>query len=229
MTFLISFYYNLTEVKIESYNHIRKYLLFANSIAAFKDDVIIQDLWAARSHSNITIEDKKHLILHLTGKPSIRIETSIFKTCYLQHMNRFKKDHFQPDYRFTLSRIVRECFQPEGQPVDEVGLSDNQKSAFPHFYAMKDEELTENLLFAKHEEPSSDFHLFLSQKGTQRAGEKYDENYLATLEKNFWGTQFTLWDNGLPQPSLEKLPEGFASGRKKLVGNLNIFLFLATF
>lgn len=219
MTFLIAFCYNLSEVKLESYNHIRKYVLLSMSISPFKDDPIIQDLWNARSHSHIGVEDKNHLLLHTTGKPSLRIHTSIFKICYNQHMARFKKDHGQPDYRFTLSRVIRNCSEasPSPSPVSRVE-NPELKSTYPHFFSMMDEEMTENLLFAKHEDVSSDFHIFQAHRGNTKAGEKYDENYVGTLEKNFWGTQFSLWDNGLPQQSFDKIPEGFGSLRKKLLG-----------
>lgn len=223
MTFLISFYYRLNEVKMESYNHIRKYLLYSLSIAPFRGDPIIEDLWNNRSHSNIVVEDKSHLLLHLTGKPSLRIHIGIFKTCYAQHMARFKKEHSQPDLRFTLSRVVREAPENPVQTSEIQGLpQEGQKPAYPHYYSMKSEEMTETYLFAKHEDVSSDFLIFQAGKGNQKAGDKYDEHYVGILEKNFWGTQFTLWDNGLPQQSFEKIPEGFGSLRKKLLGNQSI-------
>jgi hypothetical protein len=102
-------------------------------------------------------------------------------------------------------------------------MTEDFKSAFPHHYTLKDEEMLECHLFAKHEESSAEFNIFQASSAYTKAGDKYDENYVGALEKNFWGTQFTLWDNGLPQPLLEKLPDGFGSLRKKLLGKKSVF------
>lgn len=220
MVFLISFYYNFNEFKMESYNCIRKYILYSLSIAPFKDDAILQDLWEAKTHSSIVMEDKNHLLLYEVGKPTIRIHTGIFKTCLMQHMAQFKKDHFQPDYRFTLSRVIRKCADTPGESGEaKTTLEEKKKATYPHNYTMLNEEMTEMWLFASHEEVSADFHIFQAKSENKAVAEKYDENYVGAMEKNFWGTQFTLWDNGLPQHSFDKIPEGFGSLRKKIIGN----------
>ena len=43
------------------------------------------------------------------------------------------------------------------------------------------------------------------------------ENYIGYIERNYWGTVFELFDYGLDQKFLEKIPQFFGTLKKKIV------------
>ena len=47
------------------------------------------------------------------------------------------------------------------------------------------------------------------------SGEQFGEGYLAVMENNFWGNEFTLYDDGVPDKVIAHFPEGFVRKREQ--------------
>ena len=53
----------------------------------------------------------------------------------------------------------------------------------------------------------------------------YGTDYLGCIEPNYWGTVFDIYDNGIEEKNLSKLPKNFGFPRAKIVILVNIFLY----
>jgi len=56
--------------------------------------------------------------------------------------------------------------------------------------------------------------LFIFQ--TQQKPLKYGVNYIGNIERNYWGTIFTVFDYGLEPELVAKIPKYFAKEKRKI-------------
>lgn len=85
---------------------------------------------------------------------------------------------------------------------------------YPHFYNLRKEQNTETTLQGVRISEHGNFFMFT------QAAEKhtvYGETYIGCVETNYWGTGFEIFDCGLDESSLAKLPKNFGRIRKLLV------------
>jgi len=83
-------------------------------------------------------------------------------------------------------------------------------SDYPHFYKIIREGKTDPFLFGTR--PTENGNFVISQTEGQFC--MYGPNHLGTLESNFTGTQFELYDWGIESSKMTELPKGFFSVRR---------------
>ena len=88
------------------------------------------------------------------------------------------------------------------------------EACYPHSYFLRRENRQEVVLQGLRPTEHGTFRIFDKpcDKGTV-----YGEHYLGCVEANYWGTAFELFDSGLDESSLAKLPQNFGRLRRVLV------------
>ncbi|KAM3144491.1 hypothetical protein pb186bvf_003360 [Paramecium bursaria] len=145
------------------------------------------------------------------GQKHLKIATVFFKHLYKKFENRIKK-YFQPlqKYIFFKNQRIR----------SQARIEDD----YPHTYKLLDEAAGECHLFAYQQGPHSEILIFdkevffkclIQQQRVQY--QKYGEGYLGLIDRNFWGTQFMVYDFGYPKEIAAKFPKYFGQERKLMV------------
>ena len=130
--------------------------------------------------------DKNRIKYNTNLSANLKFLQSYYESTILQRKNKF----YEINNYFNIGKVYR-------RKNNEGLLSD-----YPHFYQLSLENDTDINFFAMRESENSNFLISMSIDDFTR----HSPNYLGEIEANFWGTQFTIFDCGLPQSIYDKSP-----------------------
>ncbi|CAD8117921.1 unnamed protein product [Paramecium sonneborni] len=156
-------------------------------------------------NSSLILENNNEFCLNILlitwGQKQLQIGTLFFKCMYKKIENR-KKPYLQPLQKFQFYKTLRK----------RTGNCEN--TDYPHYYQLLDEAQGKQYLAAYQESPHSEILIF---EKNQLQYIKYSEEYVGVIERNFWGTQFHIYDYGYPKEVSGKIPKYFGQERRELI------------
>ena len=95
--------------------------------------------------------------------------------------------------------------------ITRIKSDENLLDDYPHYYQMQLENDVNINIYAMRESENAKF-IFSSNRNDFM---KYSVNYLGEVEVNFWGTEFTVYDNGYDEQMCQQWNGGCVLGHKR--------------
>ena len=176
--------------KINGYNAITNEKVNYDNIIKFSSNI---------SYSNFSF-DKNKIIFKSNNSNCLSANIQFLQSYYESTILQRKHKFYEINNYFNIGKVYRRK------------NNDGLLSDYPHFYQLTLENDTDINFFAMRESENSNFLISMSIDDFT----PNSPNYLGEIEANFWGTQFTIFDRGLPQSIYDKSPSAICSLRKKM-------------
>ena len=135
------------------------------------------------------------LIYQLPNLPPIEVSLDCYCNMGVDTLRKANFYH-RPESKYTLMRVERT------RNYDAFTGSD-----YPHTFKLIRDHDSVQMMYAERHSDSGDIVI---GKTTSQA---YSSDYIGVMENNFWGNEFNLYDDGIPEKHVAMFPTGFVRGR----------------
>eukprot|EP01016_Furgasonia_blochmanni_P046222 TRINITY_DN6629_c0_g1_i12.p1 TRINITY_DN6629_c0_g1~~TRINITY_DN6629_c0_g1_i12.p1 ORF type:complete len:279 (-),score=71.25 TRINITY_DN6629_c0_g1_i12:783-1619(-) len=139
-------------------------------------------------HDKFTHDEKTDILMYQSKQYELFVGSHVFKEVLEVRNKRRTEMYLKPVTQYQLLRITR---------TRTYRAFDWDDKDYPHFYALKREHDNKPIAYAVREAEYGCFKIFSNQMAEKFS--PYIRSYLGGVEPNYWGTSFTIYDDGFDE------------------------------